>query len=249
MAGVAKWLRQWVVIPPFAGSSPVTRPYLFKIDKYLFKKFYKFKLFMSRYRGPKLKITRRLGTLPGLTTKKSRKLNRPGKDGNSEDRNKKSTEYGIRLEEKQKLRFNYGLTENQLFRYVKEARRRKGVTGLILLQLLEMRLDTLCFTLGFAKSITQARQLVNHGHITINKEVINIPSFQCRLNDVISVKEKSTSQTLISSNVKSNQRNEIPSNLKFDNSKLKATVIDYCERDDIQLELDELLVIEYYSRR
>lgn len=204
---------------------------------------------MSRYRGPKLKITRRLGVLPGLTTKRSRKLNRPGKDGNSEDRSKKSTEYGIRLEEKQKLRFNYGLTENQLFRYVKEARRRKGVTGLILLQLLEMRLDTLCFTLGFAKSITQARQLVNHGHIRVNNEVISIPSFQCRLNDVISVKEKSTSRTLISNNVKSNQRSEIPSNLKFDNSKLEATVIDYCERDDIQLELDELLVIEYYSRR
>ncbi len=204
---------------------------------------------MSRYRGPKLKITRRLGTLPGLTTKTSRKLNRPGKDGNSEDRSKKSTEYGIRLEEKQKLRFNYGLTENQLFRYVKEARRRKGVTGLILLQLLEMRLDTLCFTLGFAKSITQARQLVNHGHITVNNEVINIPSFQCRLNDVISIKEKSTSRTLISNNIKSDQSGEIPSNLKFDNSKLEATVIDYCERDDIQLELDELLVIEYYSRR
>merc|ERR1712196_519280 len=135
---------------------------------------------MSRYRGPKLKITRRLGPLPGLTTKKSKKLNRPGKDGNSLDTNKKLTEYGIRLEEKQKLKFNYGLTENQLFRYVKEARRRKGVTGLILLQLLEMRLDTLCFTLGFAKSIAQARQLVNHGHITVNKKVISIPSFQCR---------------------------------------------------------------------
>ena len=204
---------------------------------------------MSRYRGPKLKITRRLGTLPGLTTKKSKKLNLPGKDGNAEDRNKKSTEYGIRLEEKQKLKFNYGLTENQLFRYVKEARRRKGVTGLILLQLLEMRLDTLCFTLGFAKSITQARQLVNHGHITVNKKVINIPSFQCRLNDLVSVKEKTTSKALISNNVKSNQRSEIPTNLKFDDSKLEATILDYCDRDDIQLQLDELLVIEYYSRR
>jgi small subunit ribosomal protein S4 len=145
---------------------------------------------MSRYRGPKLKISRRLGTLPGLTTKKSKKLNRPGKDGNSLENAKKLTEYGIRLEEKQKLKFNYGVTENQLFRYIKEARRRKGVTGLILLQLLEMRLDTLCFTLGFAKSITQARQLVNHGHILVNKRVIDIPSFQCRPTDVISVKEK-----------------------------------------------------------
>lgn len=204
---------------------------------------------MSRYRGPKLKIRRRLGVLPGLTTKKSKKLNRPGKDGTVEDKNKKLTEYGIRLEEKQKLKFNYGLTEGQLFRYVKEARRRKGVTGLILLQLLEMRLDTLCFTLGFAKSIAQARQLVNHGHITVNKKVINIPSFQCRLNDIISVKEKSTSKSLIMNNIKNNQRNDIPYNLKFDDSKLEATVLDYCDRNDIQLQLNELLVIEYYSRR
>ena len=205
---------------------------------------------MSRYRGPKLKISRRLGTLPGLTTKKSIKINRPGKDGNSNaDTNKKLTEYGVRLEEKQKLKFNYGLTENQLFRYVKEARRRNGVTGLILLQLLEMRLDTLCFTLGFAKSIAQARQLVNHGHITVNKKVISIPSFQCRLNDVIGIKEKNTSKNLVETNIKNNQKNDIPYHLKFDNTKLEATVLDYCDRNDIPLQLDELLVIEYYSRR
>ena len=204
---------------------------------------------MSRYRGPKLKISRRLGPLPGLTKKKSKKLNRPGKDGNTPDTSKKLTEYGIRLEEKQKLKFNYGLTESQLFRYVKEARRRKGVTGLILLQLLEMRLDTLCFTLGFAKSITQARQLVNHGHITVNKKVISIPSFQCRLKDIIGIKEKSTSKNLITNNLKNNQVKDIPYHLKFDEAKLEATVLDYCDRNDVQLQLDELLVIEYYSRR
>ena len=205
---------------------------------------------MSRYRGPKLKISRRLGALPGLTTKKSNKINRPGKDGNvNADTGKKLTEYGVRLEEKQKLKFNYGLTENQLFRYVKEARRRQGVTGLILLQLLEMRLDTICFTLGFAKSMAQARQLVNHGHVTVNKKVVNIPSFQCRLNDVISIKEKSSSKNLIENNIKNNQINEVPAHLKFDSSSLEATVLDYCDRDDISLQLDELLVIEYYSRR
>jgi small subunit ribosomal protein S4 len=205
---------------------------------------------MSRYRGPKLKISRRLGTLPGLTTKKSRKINRPGKDGNANaDTNKKLTEYGVRLEEKQKLKFNYGLTETQLFRYVKEARRRQGVTGLVLLQLLEMRLDTLCFTLGFAKSIPQARQLVNHGHITVNKKVVSIPSFQCRLNDSISIKEKSSSKILIENNIKNNQVTNIPAHLKFDSSNLEATVLDYCDRDDVALSLDELLVIEYYSRR
>ncbi len=204
---------------------------------------------MSRYRGPKLKISRRLGFLPGLTTKKSRKLNRPGKDGNSPETGKKLSEYAIRLEEKQKLKFNYGLTENQLFRYVKEARRRKGVTGLILLQLLEMRLDTLCFTLGFAKSITQARQLVNHGHIKINGKVLNIPSFQCRLNDVISVRDKISSKNLINANLQNNQRSEIPYNLQFNPDKLEAKILDYCDRNDVLLALDELLVIEYYSRR
>ncbi len=205
---------------------------------------------MSRYRGPRLKINRRLGTLPGLTTKKSNKINRPGKDGNANaDTGKKLTEYGVRLEEKQKLKFNYGLTESQLFRYVKEARRRQGVTGLILLQLLEMRLDTLCFTLGFAKTMSQARQLVNHGHITVNKKVVSIPSFQCRLNDIIGIKEKSSSKTLVETNIKNNQVKNIPAHLKFDNSKLEATVIDYCDRDDVALQLDELLVIEYYSRR
>jgi small subunit ribosomal protein S4 len=205
---------------------------------------------MSRYRGPKVKISRRLGPLPGLTTKKSNKLNRPGKDGNANaDTGKKLTEYGVRLEEKQKLKFNYGLSEKQLFRYVKEARRRQGVTGLILLQLLEMRLDTLCFSLGFAKSITQARQLVNHGHITVNKKVVSIPSFQCRLNDTIGVKEKTNSKTLVENLMNQNQVVDIPAHLKFDKSKLEAVVLDYCDRDDVSVQLDELLVIEHYSRR
>ena len=228
---------------------------------------------MSRYRGPKVKILRRLKDLPGLTTKTSKKTNRPGKDKNFREMNKKLSEYATRLEEKQKLKFNYGLTESQLFKYVKEARRRKGVTGLILLQLLEMRLDTLCFTLGFAKSIGQARQLVNHGHIVVNGKVLNIPSFQCRLNDVINVRDKVTSKSIISTNLKKNkpnnlkknkpnnfkknkpnnfkktQRNEIPSNLKFDANKLEAVVLDYCDRNDVKLQINELLVIEYYSRR
>jgi small subunit ribosomal protein S4 len=205
---------------------------------------------MSRYRGPKLKISRRLGILPGLTTKKSTKINRPGKDGNiNADTGKKLTEYGVRLEEKQKLKFNYGLTETQLYRYIKEARRRQGVTGLILLQLLEMRLDTICFTLGYAKSIAQARQLVNHGHITVNKKVVDIPSFQCRLNDIIGVKEKNSSKTLVENNIKNSQLTNLSSHLKFDNSKFEAKILDYCDRNDRVLPLDELLVIEHYSRR
>ena len=205
---------------------------------------------MSRYRGPKLKIKRRLGFLPGLTTKNSQKTNRPGKDGNiNVDTGKKLTEYGVRLEEKQKLKFNYGLTESQLYRYVKEARRRQGVTGLILLQLLEMRLDTICFTLGYAKSIAQARQLVNHGHITVNNRVVSIASFQCRLNDIIGVKNKNISINLVKDRIKNHSKTNIPSHLEFDEGKLQAKITEYCDRNDISLQLDELLVIEHYSRR
>ncbi len=205
---------------------------------------------MSRYRGPRLRITRRLGALPGLTQKVSKKKDRPGQHGKSNEGNsKKVTEYGLRLEEKQKLKFNYGVTESQLFRYVKEARRRRGVTGLILLQLLEMRLDTLCFTLGFAPTIVNARQLVNHGHITVNGEVLDIPSFQCRIGDVIGIKPKTTSKNIIEENLKTARFVDIPSHLNFDKAKMEAKVLNYCNRDDILLDLDELLVIEYYSRR
>ena len=204
---------------------------------------------MSRYRGPKLRITRRLGPLPGLTKKKSKKNeSRPGQHGTSENM-KKSTEYGVRLEEKQKLKFNYGLTEKQLYRYIKEARRRKGVTGLILLQLLEMRLDNICFTLGFAGTIAQARQLVNHGHITINQKVVSIPSFQCRRNDIIGIKNKNISNKLITENLKNYRKTNLPNNLEFNEKELKAKVLDYSDRTNIGLNIKELLVIEHYSRR
>ena len=206
---------------------------------------------MSRYRGPKLRIIRRLGDLPGLTTKRSKKENKPGKSGEAgeESSKKKSTEYGRRLEEKQKLKFNYGISESQLYHYIKEARRRNGVTGLILLQLLEMRLDTICFSLGFAPTIAAARQLVNHGHITVNNKVVDIPSFQCQINDIIGVKPKSTSKNIIDNNLKTKNFIDHPTHLTLDKSKLEGIVKNYCDRSELLLELNELLVIEYYSRR
>ena len=205
---------------------------------------------MSRYLGPRLRITRRLGTLPGLTNKQSKKKNSPGQHGKNRDENsKKSTQYGLRLEEKQKLKFNYGLTESQLYRYIKEARRRQGVTGLILLQLLEMRLDTICFNLGFGNTIANARQIVNHGHVTVNGEVVSIASFQCRIDDKISFKPTTVSKNLITENVKVNQRVDLPTHLKFDSEKVEGQVTNHCSREDLMLELNELLVIEYYSRR
>jgi len=205
---------------------------------------------MSRYRGPKLRITRRLGALPGLIQKQSKKKDKPGQHGKAaSDGSKKTSEYGLRLEEKQKLKFNYGLSEAQLYLYIKEARRRKGVTGLILLQLLEMRLDVICFSLGFAPTIANARQLITHRHITVNGKIVDIPSFQCRINDIISIKQNQVSKNLIESNLKNVRFTNIPTHLKLDTTKLEAKIINYCDRNDILLDLNELLVIEYYSRR
>ena len=205
---------------------------------------------MSRYRGPKLRITRRLGALPALTQKISKKNYKPGQHGKTNsEMNKKTTEYGIRLEEKQKLKFNYGLTENQLFKYIKEARKRKGVTGLVLLQLLEMRLDSVCFNLGFAPTLANARQLVNHRHIQVNGQIVNIPSFQCRINDIITIKQKTLSKNIIQENLKRFNTFERPTYLIFDSKKLEGQIINYCDRNDLLLELNELLVIEHYSRR
>jgi small subunit ribosomal protein S4 len=205
---------------------------------------------MSRYRGPKLRITRRLGNLPGLTQKKSKKLNKPGQHGKIlGEGKKKTTEYGIRLEEKQKLKFNYGLSESQLYHYIKEARRRKGVTGLILLQLLEMRLDTICFSLGYAPTIAAARQLINHGHVVINDKVIDIPSFQCQPSDIIGIKPKSPAKKIIENNLKTINFTAPPSHLTFNKEKLEGLVKNYCVRSEVLLDLNELLVVEYYSRR
>ena len=205
---------------------------------------------MVRYRGPKLRITKRLGNLLGLTQKKVFEENEKSKPGQHGKNNKKnSTEYGLRLEEKQKLKFNYGLTESQLFRYMKEARRRNGITGVILLQLLEMRLDTICFNLGFGSTIANARQQINHGHITVNGNIVSIPSFQCRLTDIIGVKKKTVSQNLIQMNLKNRKILKLPTHLKLDQIKLEGTILNYCNKNELSLKLNELLVIEYYSRR
>ena len=129
---------------------------------------------MSRYRGPRLKIVRRLGDLPGLTRKAPTRTSPPGQHG-SNPKKPKPSQYRIRLEEKQKLRYNYGVTEKQLLRYMQRARRAKGSSGENLLQLLEMRLDNTVFRLGMAPTILAARQLVSHGHIMVNNQRVNSP--------------------------------------------------------------------------
>lgn len=201
---------------------------------------------MSRYRGPRLKINRKLGELPGLTRKTSKKLNRPGEHG---QKSKKPSEYAVRLEEKQKIRFNYGISEKQLFKYVKKARKAQGPTGFILLQILEMRLDNTIFRLGLAPTIPAARQLVNHGHIILNNRKLNICSYQCKPGDIIEIKQKSTSKSLVEKYLNYPSLTNMPSHLEFDQDKLLGKVNGIIEREWVALQLNELLIVEYYSRK
>ncbi|TVQ48117.1 MAG: 30S ribosomal protein S4 [Gloeocapsa sp. DLM2.Bin57] len=201
---------------------------------------------MSRYRGPRLRVVRRLGELPGLTRKSPRRQYPPGQHGQAR---KKRSEYAIRLEEKQKLRFNYGITEKQLVRYVRQARRATGSTGESLLQLLEMRLDNTVFRLGMAGTIPGARQLINHGHITVNGKIVDIASYQCRPGDVIAVKNKESSRKLVEANMQYPGLANLPSHLEFDKSTLVGKVNGKVEREWVPLQINELLVVEYYSRK
>jgi len=201
---------------------------------------------MSRYRGPKLKISRRLGDLPGLTRKKSIKTSLAGEHG---QQSKKPSEYSLRLEEKQKLRFNYGISEKQLLKNIKIAKKVQGSTGVILLQILEMRLDNTIFRLGFAPTIPAARQLVNHGHILINNKIISICSYECKPGDIISIKPNSKSKSIINRYLEFPSLANIPNHLKVDKNTLTAKVHGIVEREWIALSLNELLVVEYYSRK
>lgn len=201
---------------------------------------------MSRYRGPRLRIVRRLGELPGLTRKSPRRAYPPGQHGQTR---KKKSEYAIRLEEKQKLRYNYGLSERQLLRYVRKARRATGSTGLVLLQLLEMRLDNTVFRLGMAPTIPAARQLVNHGHVCVNGHVVDIPSYNCKPGDVITVRDRDASRKLVQQNLEYPGLSNLPSHLEFDKNTMVGKVNSVIEREWVALTINELLVVEYYSRK
>ncbi len=228
---------------------------------------------MVRYTGPRLKIIRRLGLLPGLSQKaiKSRGKS-PGQHGRPLKRKSRRSslkdDYKERLIEKQKLRFNYGLTEKQLQSYYKAAKKRKGSTGSILLKLLESRLDCLVFRLGFAPTIPFARQLVNHGHITVNKNTVSIPSFACYRHDIISVKNNERSKKLVKQNLEKEEekrkliekrmkrvnlkkalfKNLLPKHLILDTANLKGDFKRRIKRKDILIRVKDLKVVEYYSR-
>ena len=204
---------------------------------------------MARYRGPKLRIIRRLGELPGLTQKNCTRDFPPGQHGPKKktggNQKSKESQYAVRLKEKQKLRFNYGISERQLISYVQEARRRKGSTGENLLQLLEMRLDTIVFRLGFAPTIAAARQLISHGHVVINNHRVNIPSYLCKLEDSISV--SASSQKFVKNSLERFTQKMAAPHLEINIEKLSARVIDNASREAVGLQINELLVVEYYS--
>ncbi|AOX03042.1 MAG: 30S ribosomal protein S4 [Moorea sp. SIO4G2] len=201
---------------------------------------------MSRYRGPRLRVVRRLGDLPGLSRKTPRRAYPPGQHGQNR---RKRSEYAIRLEEKQKLRYNYGVTEKQLIRYVRKARRATGSTGQALLQLLEMRLDNTVFRMGMGGTIPAARQLVNHGHVTVNGQVVNIASYQCRPGDVIAVRNRDQSRRLVERNLEFPGLANLPSHLEFDKNTFTGKVNGIIDREWVALQINELLVVEYYSRK
>nr|YP_009701074.1 ribosomal protein S4 [Parasitaxus usta]QEQ14279.1 ribosomal protein S4 [Parasitaxus usta] len=222
---------------------------------------------MSRYRGPRIKLIRRLKNLPGLT--EYRRVDR--------EKEKKSR-YRIHLEEKQKLRFHYGLTDRQLLQYVRIARRAKGSTGQVLLQLLEMRLDNILFRLGMTLTIPGARQLVNHRHILVNGRMVDMPSYRCKPKDVITLKDQQRSRNIINKNrdlskkhqerlrllskkimkrknmlfflfKKHKMKHKVPFHLILYPLKYKGLVNRIIDSTREGLNINELLVVEYFSRR
>jgi len=197
---------------------------------------------MSRYRGPRFKKIRRLGALPGLTSKELTV-------GSELSSSTQKSQYRIRLEEKQKLRFHYGLTERQLLKYVRIAGKAKGSTGQVLLQLLEMRLDNILFRLGMATTIPQARQLVNHRHVLVNGRIVDIPSYRCKPEDIITAKDEQKSRTLIQHSLESPPREKLPTHLTLDPLQYKGLVNQIIDSKWVGLKINELLVVEYYSRQ
>lgn len=202
---------------------------------------------MSRYRGPRLRIIRRLGKLPGLSRKLSKKINSPGQHGVSS--NRKLSQFNIRLREKQKLRYHYGISERQLLNYIKKSRKKKGSSGRLLLTFLEMRLDNIVFRLGFAPTIMAAKQIINHGHILVNEVLVSIPSFSCQSKDIIKIKNSLISQNLVRKNLESSENSVVPQHLSLNKDVLEARVTSLVNRKSISLIVNELLVIEYYSRK
>ena len=203
---------------------------------------------MARYTGPKEKIARRFG-VPLFGPSKALELRNfpPGQHGARNTRRKLS-DYGTALAEKQKLRFTYGVLEKQFRRFFAEAQRRKGVTGTILLQMLEMRLDNVAYRMGYTNSRFASRQILGHGHVTVNGKRVNISSYQVKPGDVVAVKDTVRSQQLANRFADLTQGVVIPDWVTVDRDKHTGTVNRAPEREEIDVFVNEQLVVELYSR-
>ena len=197
---------------------------------------------MAIDRTPVLKRCRQLGIDPvvlGYTTKESKR--QPA-------RRRKESEYGMQLREKQKAKFIYGVLEKQFRRYYKHALSQEGVTGENLMAILESRLDNVVFRLGFARTRKEARQTVTHGHITVNGRRVDIPSYRVRPGDLVAVAPKAKELLVIKSALVSNERVTVPAWLEVDIEKLQGSVLSLPTRDQIDLDINEQLIVELYSK-
>ena len=200
---------------------------------------------MSRYLGPTYKKSRRFGfSILENGKELAKRPYAPGEHG--QDRRKKLSNYGIQLQEKQKVKFMYGLSEKQMERTFEKAVKMKGVNGENLLKLLESRLDNLVYRIGFATTRKGARQLVNHGHVTVNGKRVDIPSYQVKPGDVISLMENDKEMAIVKSSLEAlHNRVEY---ISYDDKKMEGTYVRMPERSELNADIDEALIIEYYNR-
>ena len=198
---------------------------------------------MAINRTPVLKRCRQLGIDPvvlGYSSKKE-SIRQP-------KRRRKESEYGMQLREKQKAKFIYGVLEKQFRGYFNKAKRQPGITGENLMRILESRLDNVVFRLGFARTRKEARQTVSHGHITVNGKRVDIPSYRVRPGDVVAVADKAKEMLVIKSALVSNERMQVPAWLEVDIEKLQGNVLSLPDRDQIDLDINEQLIVELYSK-
>lgn len=203
---------------------------------------------MSRYTGPRVRVVRRLGgiELPGLVS--ARELRRPYPPGQHGPTQRiKLSDYAIRLREKQKLRYHYGVGEAQMRRYMTWAKRSKGNTGEALLSLLESRLDNVVFRLGFARTVRAARQMVRHGHVNVDGQRVDIPSYSLRQGQTIEIRENSKHKERVAADLAGAGQVPLPSYLERDDAALKGTFKARPEQSDCPIQINEAMVVELYA--
>ena len=200
---------------------------------------------MSRYTGPSYKQARRVGFSISETGKElTRRSYSPGQHGN--DHKGKLSDYGNQLKEKQKVKFMYGVSERQFLKTFREAEKMKGINGTNFLRLLESRLDNLVYRAGFATTRRGARQLVNHGHVTVNGKKVDIPSYRCVPGDIISLKEDDKNLKVVTEALeKTTKRVEF---ITYDENKKEATYVRLPERNELNADINEALIVEFYNK-